>query len=129
MMVVKVTAVVSPFCLTPPLLVNLSSRLFPLTYSYVWPRLDHAQIRASQLKPSGVWEQGTVLPSSNTLLNAFSIISRFHSTRPTRPAYTDGLNYAHGILIGRRVFETHLSLGISSIRASFRRYLADIPKS
>ena len=128
-MVVKVTAVVSPFCLTPPLLVNLSSRLFPLTYSYVWPRLDHAQIRASQLKPSGVWEQGTVLPSSKTLHNAFSIISRFHSTRPTRPAYTDGLNYAHGILIEGRVFETHLSLGISSIRASFRRYLADIPKS
>lgn len=131
-MVVKVTAVVSPFCLTPPLLVNLSSRLFPLTYSYVWPRLDHAQIRASQLKPSGVWEQGTVLPSSKTLHNAFSIISRFHSTRPTRPtrpAYTDGLNYANGILIGGLVFDTYSSLGISSIRASFRRYLADIPKS
>ena len=58
-----------------------------------------------------------------------SQLSRFHSTRPTRPAYTDGLNYAHGILIGGRVFETHLSPGISSIRASFRRYLADIPKS
>ena len=99
---------------------------FSLISAHLQLRLAQTRLRSNTgeptlLKPSGVWEQGTVLPSSKTLHNAFSIISRFHSTRPTRPAYTDGLNHANGILIGGRVFDTYSSLGISSIRASFRR--------